>query len=175
MYFIHSTISIQRYMPKSEESKSTASEYARPDALACQPPSLRPALRLQWASTLNLDPLDAAGSSAQHLLALPPREPLCVTTAQGDRCRRKRGVAHRDAPEPRWRAHHIGGRLGIDRGICGRRRPRAPTARRASPFAFANESRARSVRSGGMSTSLDICSINIFLLLHSGEDGWRLG
>jgi hypothetical protein len=29
MYFIHSTISIQRYMPQCEESNSTASEYVR--------------------------------------------------------------------------------------------------------------------------------------------------
>src|SRR6267154_115028 len=129
MYFIHSTISIQRYMPQSEESKSTALEYARPDALACQLPSLRPALRLQWASTLDLHPLDAAGSSAQHLLALPPREPLCATTAHGDRARLRL-------------------RRKVALGLSGH------------------------VRSGGMSTSLSICSINIFLLLYSGEDGW---
>jgi len=135
------------------------------------------AVRLQRTSAVNLHPTSAAGSSTQRLLALPPPEPPRAPTAQGDRCWRERGVAHGDKVEPLRRAHHSGVKLGVEPG-CGiyvLPRPRAPNAWRASPFAFAKVRRARSVKhvkSGGMSTSLSICSINFFLLLHGKRVGW---
>jgi len=91
------------------------------DALACQPPSLRPYdLKGPQLST-RIPPTRAA--ALRSAFALPPREPLRPPTAQGDRYCRDRGVAHEDTAEPLPRAYHIGIKLSVDRGIYRIRRP----------------------------------------------------
>jgi hypothetical protein len=105
-------------MPQSEESKSTASEYAR---------TLSPADLQVYGR-----PYGFNGTQLSICIPSTPQAALRSTFSRFRRASRsarrlrkatvavrERGVAHGDAPEPLRRVHHIGVRLGIDRGIYG--------------------------------------------------------
>ncbi len=129
-----------------------------PGALACQPPSLRP--------------YDLKEPQLSTCISPTP-------TAQGDRCCRERGIAHGDTAEPLRASAPAPYRDQTQRRPQDLRAPEALSPQRpvSEPVCVCEGKVAlgRSVRSGGMSTSLSICSIIIFYCFTEGKTvgvGW---
>src|SRR6266851_3540374 len=164
-------------MSQTEENYSTASEYARtrtPATGNLYGPTTSKDLSYQLASPpLRHRQLYAAPSRASAARAAPRAN--CAKRPLRSGARRWRTTIRRS----RFGARTIWGPTRCrPRDLWAPGGPSPRSARRASSFAFAfafalaEVSRARSVRSGGRSTSLSIRSINIFIFSTAGEEGW---